>query len=108
MTAVAVSGGAGRCRPTSVTGVDRSLATKSATGSNGSASAGRPRELTAGKLTPKVSHRIADTRGRQWTTHTCPSAFSKAARCSALASQASLLRSGRSWPPAVGQNRSLK
>ena len=57
-----------RCRPRSGSRVDRSLAPKSATGSNGSASAGRPRELTAGKLTPKFSHRIADTRGRQWTT----------------------------------------
>ena len=31
-------------------------------GNCGSASAGRSRELTAGKLTPKLSHRIADIR----------------------------------------------
>jgi len=31
----------------------------------GSASAGRPRDLTDGKLTPKLSRRIADIRGRQ-------------------------------------------
>lgn len=37
----------------------------------GSASASRPRELTARKLTPKLSHRIADIHGRQWTTHAC-------------------------------------
>ena len=27
------------------------------------------RDLTAGKLTPKLSDRIADVRGRQWPTH---------------------------------------
>jgi hypothetical protein len=32
---------------------------------NGSASAGRARDLTAGKLTSKLSDRIADVRGRQ-------------------------------------------
>lgn len=32
----------------------------------GSAGAGRPRDLTAGKLTPKLSHKIAEIRGRQW------------------------------------------
>ena len=46
----------------------------------GSASAGRAHEFTAGKLTLKLSHRIADTRDRQWTTQTCPSGFSEAAR----------------------------
>ena len=47
---------------------------------SGSASARQPRELTAGKLTLKLSHRIADIRGRQWTTHTSPSTRSEAAR----------------------------
>jgi len=32
----------------------------------GSASAGRARDLTAGKPPPKLSDRIADVRGRQW------------------------------------------
>jgi len=35
----------------------------------GSASAGRALDLTAGKLTPKLSDRIADARGRQYPTH---------------------------------------
>ena len=35
---------------------------------SGSPSAGRLRELTAGELTPNLSHRIADIRGRRWTT----------------------------------------
>ncbi len=35
----------------------------------GSASAGRSRDLTARKLTPKLSDRIADVRGRQYPTH---------------------------------------
>lgn len=35
-----------------------------------SASAGRAFDLTAGKLTPKLSFRIADARGRQWPTLT--------------------------------------
>ena len=34
----------------------------------GSASAGRVRDLTAGKLTSKVSDGIADGRGRQYPT----------------------------------------
>ena len=34
-------------------------------GNNGSASAGWARDLTAAKLTPKLSDRIADVRGRQ-------------------------------------------
>ena len=34
----------------------------------GSACLGRARDLTAGKLTPKLSYRKADIRGRQWTT----------------------------------------
>lgn len=34
----------------------------------GSASAGRVRELTAGKMTPKLCDRKADVRGRQYTT----------------------------------------
>lgn len=41
---------------------------RSLAGGYGSTSAGRPRELTAGKLTAKLSPRIADIRGRQWTT----------------------------------------
>jgi hypothetical protein len=45
--------------------VDRSLAEKTAGGSYGSASAGRARDLTAVELTPKLSDRIADVRGRQ-------------------------------------------
>ena len=39
------------------------------TGRIGSACAGRARDLPAGKLTPKLSYRKADIRGRQWTTH---------------------------------------
>ena len=39
--------------------------------SNGSASAGRVRDLNAGKLTTKLSDRIADVRGRQYTTRCC-------------------------------------
>jgi hypothetical protein len=35
---------------------------------SGSASAGRVRELTAGKMTPKLCDRKADVRGRQYTT----------------------------------------
>jgi hypothetical protein len=38
------------------------------TGSFGSACACRARDLSAGKLTSNLSHRIADVRGRQWTT----------------------------------------
>ena len=55
----------------------------------GSASAGRPREFTAGKLTSTLSHRMADVHGRQWTAHwshsTCDSkvATQVDARCAA-------------------------
>jgi hypothetical protein len=45
----------------------------------GSACAGRARDLTAGKLTPNLSHRIADVHGRQWSTQTSPSRFSQRA-----------------------------
>jgi hypothetical protein len=38
----------------------------------GSASAGRVRDLTAGKLTPKLSDRIADVRGRQYLSGALP------------------------------------
>lgn len=41
--------------------------------SYGSASAGRVRDLTAGKLTPKLGDRIADVRGRQYPTLCSPS-----------------------------------
>ena len=34
----------------------------------GSTSDGRARDLSAGKLTPNLSHRIADVHGRQWST----------------------------------------
>ena len=39
-------------------------------GGSGLASAGRARDLTAGKLLPKLSDRIADGRGRQYPTQT--------------------------------------
>jgi len=39
------------------------------TGRVGSTGAGRVRDLTAGKLPPKLSDRIADVRGRQYPTH---------------------------------------
>ena len=41
----------------------------------GSACAGRARDLTAGKLTPKLSYRKADIRGRQWPTRSGQSAL---------------------------------
>ena len=50
------------------------------TGRFGSASAGRPREFTAGKQTPNLDHRIADVHGRQWATQSRLSVFPKAAR----------------------------
>ena len=34
-------------------------------------------EFTAGKTTPKLTGRIADVRGRQWSTHCCPWPFSR-------------------------------
>ena len=40
-----------------------------ATDSRGSASESRVSDLTAGKLTPKLSVRIADVHGRQLPTH---------------------------------------
>lgn len=36
--------------------------------SKGSASAGQALDLAAGELTPKLSDRTADVRGRQWPT----------------------------------------
>ena len=48
--------------------LDRSFALEFATVCDGSASASRARKLTAGKLTPKLTDRTADARGRQWPT----------------------------------------
>jgi hypothetical protein len=47
---------------------------------DGSASAGWPRDFTAGKLTTKLMLRIADIHSRQWTTLSGCSNFSKADR----------------------------
>lgn len=49
--------------------VDRSITRKTASGCNGSVSAGRARDFTAVELTPKLSDRIAVVRGRQLPTH---------------------------------------
>jgi hypothetical protein len=59
--------------------MDRSLSRKIAGGSSGSASAGQALDLTAGKLTPGLSDRTADVRGRQWPTRCSRSISSKAA-----------------------------
>jgi hypothetical protein len=67
-----------------------------ATDSRGSASDSRVSDLTAGKLTPKLSVRIADVHGRQLPTQTCQPGCSKAARRRAMTFLVSLLRSGRS------------
>lgn len=52
----------------------------------GSASAGRPPDLAAGKLTLNLSRRVADVHGRQWTTLSCRSRFSGPARQPSLGS----------------------
>jgi len=46
---------------------------------------------------------------RDWlkSTHTCPTPRSKAARPRAVTYRVSRLRSGRSWPPAVGHDQTL-
>jgi hypothetical protein len=61
----------------------------------GSVSDSWARDLSAGKLTTKLSHRTADVRGRQLSTQTGRSSFSKAARRSGqlLAGYASSKRS---------------
>jgi len=70
-------------------------------------------DLTAGKLTPKLSDRIADVRGRQLPTLSCPSSFPEAAGQPSLVgsrfgSRKLTLVASRSRPEAVTGERRLQ
>ena len=82
----------------------------------GSASAGRVRDLTAGKLTPKLSRRIADVRGRQYPTPSATPTSPNSKPGSGRSTRGSIVRRpqhvnldglhrvppDRAWWPAVG------